>query len=123
MAALEQQVRERINAIEDPCSLAHRLPVGLADMGLVTAIEVADDADAKGRHDVHLTLRVTAPGCMYVPFMDKAIRANLAELGEVGEVSTFWDPDADWSRSDIAEPVRERMAAVRAERMAAAGVG
>jgi metal-sulfur cluster biosynthetic enzyme len=122
MAALEQRVRERVNAIDDPCSLAHRLPVGLADMGLVTAIEVADDPDPDGRHDVHLTLRVTAPGCMYVPFMDKAIRANLAELDEVGEVSTFWDPDADWSRNEIAAPARERLAAARAERRAAAGV-
>jgi metal-sulfur cluster biosynthetic enzyme len=122
MTTLEEQVRERLNAIEDPCSLAQRLPVGLADMGLVTAIEVAD-VDAAGRHDIHLRLRVTAPGCMYVPFMDKAIRANLAELDEVDQVSTEWDPDADWSPRDIAEPVRRRLAETRAERMGATARG
>jgi hypothetical protein len=54
---------------------------------------------------------------MYVPFMDKAIRANLAELDEVGEVSTEWD--ADWSPGEIAEPVRRRLVARRAERVGA----
>src|SRR5262245_50602576 len=119
MAALEERVRERVNSIQDPCSLAQRLPIGLADMGLVTGVKVSEATDAEGRHDVELVLRVTAPGCMYVPFMDRSIRAALEELDEVGEISTEWEPTADWTPDDIAEPVRKRLAEVRAQRYGA----
>ena len=114
--ALKERVLAKVNAVQDPCSLAQAIPVGLTDMGLVTDVRVSE-ADAEGRHDVGLTLRVTAPGCLYMPFMDSSIKAAVAELAEVGEISTEWDADAEWSPSEIAEPARRRIAASRAERL------
>jgi len=113
---LEQRILERINAVQDPCSLAQAIPVGLTDMGLVTQVRVAD-ADAEGRHDVELVLRVTAPGCMYMPFMDRSIRTAVADLEEVGEISTEWDPTADWSPGDIAASAQQRIAESRQRRL------
>ncbi|HZO06381.1 MAG TPA: iron-sulfur cluster assembly protein [Solirubrobacterales bacterium] len=115
-APLKERVLERINAVQDPCSLAQRIPVGLSDMGLVTDVKVSE-ADAEGRHDVALVLRVTAPGCMYVPFMDRSIKAAVGDLDEVGEITTEWDPEADWSPGEIAEPARKRIAESRARRL------
>jgi len=116
---LKARVLERINAVQDPCSLAQAIPIGLTDMGLVTDVRVAD-ADAEGRHDVELVLRVTAPGCMYMPFMDRSIRAAVADLEEVGEITTEWDPDADWDPGQIAAPARRRIAESHERRLRAA---
>jgi metal-sulfur cluster biosynthetic enzyme len=114
-APLKQRVLERINAVQDPCSLAQAIPIGLSDMGLVTDVRVAD-ADAEGRHDIALVMRVTAPGCLYMPFMDRSIRAAVADLEEVGEITTEWDPEAEWSPSEIAAPARKRIDESRAAR-------
>lgn len=116
-ADLKERVLERIDAIQDPCSLAQAIPVGLSEMGLVTDVRFSDP-DAEGRRDVKLVLRVTAPGCMYVPFMDRSIRASVAELEEIGEISTEWDPEADWKPAEIAAPARKRIEEARARRRA-----
>ncbi len=117
-AAVRRRVLEAVNAVQDPCSLAQAIPIGLTEMGLVTEVRVAD-ANAEGRRDVALTLRVTAPGCMYVPFMDSSIRAAVGELEGVGEVRTEWDPDAEWTRAEIAAPARRRIAESRERRLRA----
>lgn len=114
--SLKERVLERVNAIEDPCSLAQAIPIGLSDMGLVTDVRVSD-ADGEGCHDVELVLRVTAPGCMYVPFMDRSIRAAVADLDEIGEIKTEWDPMADWSPGDIAPAAQRRIAESRQRRL------
>jgi metal-sulfur cluster biosynthetic enzyme len=113
---LEQRILAAIDAVQDPCSLAQNVPVGLTEMGLVSAVEVAEPG-ADGRRDVALTLRVTAPGCMYVPFMDRSIKAAVGELEGVGEITTDWDPDADWSPADIAAPAQARIAESRERRL------
>jgi metal-sulfur cluster biosynthetic enzyme len=119
LAPLRERVLAAIDSIQDPCSLAQAVPVGLSEMGLVTGVELGEPGD-DGRRDVALTLRVTAPGCMYVPFMDRSIRAAVGELEEVGEITTDWDPDAEWSLSDISGPAQERIAAARERRLARA---
>jgi metal-sulfur cluster biosynthetic enzyme len=116
---LEERILERINAVQDPCSLAQAIPIGLSDMGLVTEVRVSDP-DSEGRHDVELVLRVTAPGCMYVPFMDRSIRTAVGDLDEVGAIATEWDPNADWDPTEIAEPARRRIAESRERRLRAA---
>jgi metal-sulfur cluster biosynthetic enzyme len=124
-ALLRQRVLERINAVPDPCSMSQAVRIGLSDMGLVTDVRISEPIDAEGRRNVNLVLRVTAPGCMYVPFMDRSIRTALEGLDEVAEISTEWTPTADWTPDDIAEPIRRRMAEGRARRrraLASAGV-
>ena len=118
-APLRERVLTAIDSVQDPCSLAQAVPVGLAEMGLVTEVKLAEP-DAEGRRDLALTLRVTAPGCMYVPFMDRAIRTAVGELEEIGEITTDWDPDADWNLSDIAAPAQRRIAEARERRLARA---
>jgi metal-sulfur cluster biosynthetic enzyme len=122
---LEQRVRAAIDKVKDPCSLAQAVPVGISEMGMVTDVRLGEPR-GDGRRDVELVLRVTAPGCMYVPFMDKSIKAAIAELPEIAEVTTDWDPDADWRPGDIAAPAQKRIDAgrqARRERIAARSGG
>jgi len=114
-APLEQRVRAAIDKVKDPCSLAQAVPVGISEMGMVTDVRLGEPGD-DGRRDVELVLRVTAPGCMYVPFMDKSIKTAIAELPEIAEVSIDWDADADWRPADIAAPAQKRIDAARQAR-------
>jgi metal-sulfur cluster biosynthetic enzyme len=114
---LKERVLEKVDAIQDPCSLAQAIPIGLSEMGLVSEVRISKPVDAEGRRNVELVLRVTAPGCMYVPFMDRSILAAVGELDEVAEVSTDWEPNADWTPDEIAAPARERIAESRAARI------
>lgn len=116
---LEERVRAAIDEVKDPCSLAQAVPIGISEMGMVTDVRLGDPGD-DGRRDLHLVLRVTAPGCMYVPFMDSSIRAAVGELDEVGEIAIEWDPDADWRPADIAGPARRRIQEARRARLASA---
>jgi metal-sulfur cluster biosynthetic enzyme len=51
------EVRDLLNTIVDPCSVAAGAPAGLADMGLVRTVEVDD-------HTVSVRIGLTEPGCM-----------------------------------------------------------
>jgi metal-sulfur cluster biosynthetic enzyme len=119
-APLEERVRAAIDTVKDPCSLAQAVPVGIAEMGMVTAVRLGEPRE-DGRRDLDLVLRVTAPGCMYVPFMDSSIRAAVGGLEEVGEIAIDWDADADWRPADIAAPARRRIQEARRARLASAG--
>lgn len=117
MAELRDKILERINDVRDPCSLASAFPIGLSDMGLVSELRISEPPGSGRPHEVALVLRVTAPGCMYVPFMERSVRAALSELDEVGEISIEWQKDASWTPADMAEPVRRRLAETRARRL------
>jgi len=105
---LAARVRERLNAIEDPCSLAQGFGVGMDDMGLVTGVDVRPLPD--GRHAVHVHLRTTAPACFSVPFFDTAVRTAIAAIEGVGEVELSWGSPEDWSADAMAPDVRRRLA-------------
>ena len=50
-APSEAEVRDRINTVGDPCSAAHGTPLGLEDMGLVEAVDIAADGGVQVRLD------------------------------------------------------------------------
>jgi metal-sulfur cluster biosynthetic enzyme len=108
---LVARARERLNAIQDPCSLAQGFGVGMDDMGLVTGIEAI--AAGEGRYALDVRLRTTAPACFSVPFFESAARAGLEALPGVASVTLTWGSPADWTDEDMAPDVRRRLAARR----------
>jgi metal-sulfur cluster biosynthetic enzyme len=116
---LRKEILRQVNAVQDPCSLSSAFPIGLSDMGLVCDLRIAPPQGVDSTRDVSLVLRVTAPGCTYVPFMERSVKAAVGELDDVGEVSVEWRAGADWTPADMAEPVRRRLAEVREHRMRA----
>lgn len=119
---LEARVLAAVDTVRDPCSLAQAIPIGIAEMGMVTDVRVGA-ADEAGRHDVELVLRVTAPGCMYVPFMDRSICVAVEVLEDVRDISIVWAPTADWTPDAISPPARARIAAARRRRLTGVGRG
>jgi metal-sulfur cluster biosynthetic enzyme len=115
-AGLEARVRAAIDSVQDPCSMAQAVPIGISEMGMVTGVRLSEPS-ADGRRDVELGLRVTAPGCMYVPFMDSSIKAAVAELEEIGAVEIDWEATADWTPDDIAAPAQKRIHEARQQRL------
>lgn len=107
MTALADRIRALANEVDDPCSLAQGVPIGLVDMGLLLGLELTE-APAGGFH-VRLDLRVTAPGCMYTPYFERELRQRLEALPEVRSLRLEWRPDLEWTPSDIAPAARERL--------------
>lgn len=101
-AARARQVRERVNELADPCSVAAGDPVGLADLGLVTAIELDDDR-------VRVTVRPTFPGCMFVGVFEQEIRAAVASLPWCADVQVEIHSTVGWSEADMVPEARARL--------------
>ncbi len=78
-----------ISGIYDP-----EIPVNIYELGLIYAVEIADDGHIK----VEMTL--TAPGCPSAQELPEQVReAVLAVPGVTGaSVDTVWDPPWDPSR-------------------------
>ena len=76
------------------------IPVNIYELGLIYAIEIADDAHVK----VEMTL--TAPGCPSAQELPDQVReAVMAVPGVTGcEVETVWDPP--WDPSRMSEEAR-----------------
>jgi metal-sulfur cluster biosynthetic enzyme len=111
----EVHVRDVLNRIHDPCSCAAGMPAGLVDMGLVRHVEVTDAGDGAR---VHVTLRVTEPGCMMgAPFASEAAK-RLGALPGVAAVEVSLDHVADWTPEDMTPEYRRRLEDHRAERRA-----
>lgn len=109
---LEERIRALANEIVDPCSAAQALPVGLVDMGLLLRVQLepaGGEAEA-GRWAVRLLLRATAPGCFYIVFFERELRARIEPLPEVVSLELEWDGAWDWTPDEIAPAVREQLA-------------
>lgn len=101
-AERRRQVLACVNALADPCSAAAGDPVGLADMGLVTAVELDGDHVA-----VHL--RPTFPGCLFVGVFEQQIRTAVGSLEWCAQVAVQIDSSVGWSERDMAPDVRARV--------------
>jgi metal-sulfur cluster biosynthetic enzyme len=112
MKPSESAVRAALDMIKDPCSISVGAPLGLIEMGLVTAIHVADD----GR--VEIDIRLTSPGCMMgILHFDREIKRRVGELAGVTEVKVGRTHDLSWSEADISREGQERLRDVRLKRL------
>lgn len=101
---LDDRIRETLNAIHDPCSLAANAPIGLVDMGLVIGWEV-DDA-----RKLRVALTVTAPGCMLAPKFALDAELRLRALDLFSDVEISFERGGFWTEDRIAPAARARLA-------------
>ncbi|MGQ0631280.1 MAG: metal-sulfur cluster assembly factor [Sporichthyaceae bacterium] len=99
---LRTQIEQRLDAIADPCSVAAGSPIGLAEMGLVRAIDIT----AGGHVTVHL--RLTSPFCHMIGFFTHEATRLIGELPGVTEVTLRADQGLDWSPSMISPTANAR---------------
>lgn len=110
-----EQVREVLNGITDPCSVAASAPAGLVDMGLVSSVEVVP-----GGH-VEVRLRLTDGLCMMGAVFVAEARERLAPLVGPAGVRVSLEAGSVWTPEDMTEAYRTRLGHVRRSRRRAAG--
>lgn len=97
-----------LDRVVDPCSQAIGEPLGMREMGLVTAVDI----DA-GRGAVAVTMRLTSPCCAYGPALAEALRREVASLDGVGDVEVIVDHAAVWTPAAIETGAAARLDARR----------
>ncbi len=85
----EEAVINAICTVYDP-----EIPVNIFELGLIYAIEIAENGDVK----VEMTL--TAPACPSAQELPEMVRSSIAMLHGVGTITvdTVWDPPWDPTR-------------------------
>jgi metal-sulfur cluster biosynthetic enzyme len=101
---LVDDIRAQINAIEDPCSIAAGDTLGLEDMGLVEAVEIADDGV------VDVRIRLTSPTCMMVGLFKAEIEDRVGTVPGVRRVDVAFDRGLDWRPGMMSADARRRRA-------------
>jgi metal-sulfur cluster biosynthetic enzyme len=115
MHALESAVRERLEAIVDPCSVASGAPAGLVSMGLVGEVRVKA---GEAGDEVKVTLRITEPGCMMGALFQLTAQKNLSKLPGVASVQVDMDYAHVWGPEQMSPEYRQRLATRRSQRAA-----
>jgi metal-sulfur cluster biosynthetic enzyme len=98
----ETLIRNVLNTIGDPCSVASGTPMGIEEMGLIEAVGL----DADGH--VRISMRLTAPLCHNVGYFNVEIKRRLAELDGVTSVDVTMDHGLDWTPAMISEGAQAR---------------
>ena len=101
-AALTEQIHRTLDRIQDPCSVATSVPMGLVEMGLVKSVEVT----ATG--EVTVQLRLTSPVCELLPVMQAEAIRGVGALDGVTAVAVHHDSGLDWDHDLIAPAARHR---------------
>ena len=107
---LVAQIRHLLNSIGDPCSVAHGVPMGLDDMGLVEAVGVDPDGN------VDIRLRLTSPTCVMVSYFKVQAEDRVAQLPGVRSVTVRTDIGLDWTPDMMSDDAKARRQAALAAR-------
>jgi metal-sulfur cluster biosynthetic enzyme len=107
-----REVLAAVNTVVDPCARAAGAPVGIVDMGLVSARCTARD----GWLDVHLGIRVTEPTCIMFHTFARDAHAALVDLPGIGEITLELEDYRSWTEADMTAEARERLATARRAR-------
>lgn len=103
----ERDIRDVVNAIIDPCSIAARTPIGLDDMGLVGNIDIRE---GPGGAVVSLSIGTTHPFCMMAAMFMHEAQQRVSALPGVALVEVSLDHRVLWTPDRMKPEFRERMA-------------
>ena len=96
-----------LDTVVDPCSVSARVPLGLAEMGLVF-----DVTEPEPGHVV-VTMGITSPCCVYGPKLAAAAEAALADVAGVRTAEVRIDYTTDWTPARMSPVAHQRLGAVR----------
>jgi metal-sulfur cluster biosynthetic enzyme len=108
MTVDRELVEQRLDEVVDPCSAANGTDLGLVEMGLVADIEIEST-------QVNVSLRLTSPFCMQIPYFIDEVEEKVGELDGVSSVTLETDQGMEWHQGMMADSARAR----REERKAA----
>ncbi|MCW2527182.1 MAG: Metal-sulfur cluster biosynthetic enzyme [Pseudonocardiales bacterium] len=113
---VNDNIRDALSAVYDPCSIGQNNPVSIYDMGLVRDWVLDED----GRLTVNMC--VTSPLCMMSPHFVSAAKAKLRDLPEVSDVDVLIDPSIMWTPELMTKAGADSMSATRRKSMRLAPV-
>lgn len=90
-AALEGQVRARLDDVLDPCSTFTERPQSIVELGLVDGVSIDGG-------DVTVDLLPTNQLCMYIPHMTEEIETRVEGIPAVRSVTVETVADTVWTR-------------------------
>jgi len=109
--ALRARIRERLETVVDPCSVAAGAGAGLVSMGLVGDIALCDRAD--GTH-VAVTLFITSPTCIMAAIFEEAAAREIRALPGVARVTVRTDRTHLWHSDEMTPEYRQQLSEYRA---------
>ena len=95
-------IHERLDEIKDPCSVAGGNAMGLSEMGLIGSVDMSDHGD------IEIMLRLTAPFCHMIAFLQSETVKRVGSLPGVRAVTVTTDQGLDWSPDLIRGDARLR---------------
>lgn len=101
-AELLALVHACMDEIKDPCSVAGGTPMGLSEMGLIASV------DQSPAGDLAIVLRLTAPFCHMIAFLEAETVRTVGALPGVRSVTVTTDQGLDWSPDLITGAARAR---------------
>jgi metal-sulfur cluster biosynthetic enzyme len=99
-------VRDALQQVVDPCSIATGVPISLVDMGLVKSVELQGSTAA-------VELIVTSPLCTQIGIITTQIEKVVGRLAGVAEVSVTVDTRTEWWPELMTAEAHERLRRIR----------
>jgi probable FeS assembly SUF system protein SufT len=99
----EAKVWDELRNCYDP-----EIPLNIVDLGLIYAVDAADDESGSGKH-VSVKMTLTAPGCGMGPSLAADAEHRILALPGVAgaHVELVWDPP--WSPDRISQAGKEKL--------------
>lgn len=105
-----QEIREAVGRVEDP-----ELPITIKDLGMVRSISIdtLDDSESEsaGGVVVDVALVVTYSGCPAQYFIERDVKAAVADIDSDAMVNIVWE-STPWSTADVTDTGRVDLADV-----------
>ncbi len=111
----ETEVRRVLERVKDTCGIFNRTELTIVEMGLVQAVRIEGG-------DVTVRLLLTDPMCSFFFEIGQRIREEVLALADVDEVHVESSADELWTPERITPAARERLATLRAQRLATYGL-
>jgi metal-sulfur cluster biosynthetic enzyme len=102
----EAAVRQALENVVDPCSIATGVPISIADMGLIKELRWLDG-------EVKLVLQLTSPICWQAANILSAVEHTVMSVPGVRSVHCTLDPTSEWMPSMMSAGARARLRRIR----------
>lgn len=94
--SLEEKIQVLLKSCYDP-----EIPVNILDLGLIYDIQVTPGE--RGKHQVLITMTLTAPGCGMGPILVDEVQRKVSQLPEVDSVVVDLVFDPPWDRDKMSK--------------------
>jgi metal-sulfur cluster biosynthetic enzyme len=97
----EDDVRNQLREIVDPCSESRGIGNNIIDMGLLDSIEIENN-------EVTVYMRLTSPACHMVSYFDREVETQVETIDGVKSATLETDSGLNWDKNEMTPEGRRR---------------